>query len=86
VPQALVPLVRPYKNIPGAGLEAVVGGPLQTQQYAGQLRSAGRASGSTLSDVSISDRLNAQSVASLLVGLVILAALIRLITNRALRR
>ena len=86
VPQALVPLVRPYQNIPGAGLEAVIGGPLQTQQYAGQLRSAGRASGSTLSDASISDRLNAQSVASLLVGLVILAALIRLITNRALRR
>ncbi len=86
VPQALIPLVRPYQDIPMAGLEAVIGGPLQTHQYATQLRKAGRVSGSTLSDASMPDRLNAQSVASLLVGLVILAALIRLITKRALRR
>lgn len=86
VPQALEPLARPYKGVPGARLEAVVSGTAGAFQYTRQLELQGRGVAIVEGSVSLTDRLNAQSVAQILVALVILAALVGMGTGRILRR
>ncbi|MDQ6695658.1 MAG: zinc-ribbon domain-containing protein [Chloroflexota bacterium] len=84
VPQGLEPLARPFVGIPGAGLKAIVSGALGALQYDQQLTQSGRASGLDAND--LSTRLNAQSVAQLLVSLVIVAALIGMATQKIYNR
>jgi hypothetical protein len=85
VPQALEPLARPYKHVRGAGLNAVVSGQAGALQYIDQLSSHGLATG-IYTPGSIADRLNAQSVAQLIVALVIVAAFVSMGTRRIFRR
>ncbi|MBF6614219.1 MAG: zinc-ribbon domain-containing protein [Chloroflexi bacterium] len=84
VPQGLEPIARPYENVPGAGIKALISGPTGAMQYSQEL-ARGRGAALLNSDT-ISNRLNTQSVAQLLVALVIIAALITTGTKRALRR
>lgn len=85
VPQALEPLARPYRNIPGAGLRAVVSGQTGALQYEQQL-AAHNLAGGAYSTQSLEDRLNAQSVAQLIVALAILAAFVNMGARRIFRR
>jgi hypothetical protein len=84
VPQGLDPVARPYLNIPGSGLSAIVSGPAGALQYAKLMEQRGlRPSGNAgLNSPTLTDRLNAQSVAALLVAGVILAALLGMIMRR----
>ncbi|MEO5953642.1 MAG: hypothetical protein ABIQ44_14340 [Chloroflexia bacterium] len=85
VPQGLDPLARPYLNIPNAGLQAIVSGTTGAFAYARQLETNGQ--GSAFTDaVNLTSRMNAQSVASLLVALVIAAALLVYGARRILRK
>jgi hypothetical protein len=85
VPQGLEPMARPYIGIPRAGLQAVVSGTTGAYAYAQQLETKGQ--GSAFPDaVNLTARMNAQSVASLLVALVIAAALLTYGARRILRR
>jgi hypothetical protein len=85
VPQSMDPLARPYMGIPGAGLKALISGPTGALQYTKQLQSQGIPIEKTGS-ISLSDRLNAQSAAQLLVALVIIAALVGAATRRVGKR
>ncbi len=84
VPQGLEPIARPYENVPGAGIAALISGPTGAMQYSQEI-ARGRGAALLNSDT-ISNRLNTQSVAQLLVALVIIAALITMGTKKALRR
>ncbi|HYP21252.1 MAG TPA: hypothetical protein VEY08_14365, partial [Chloroflexia bacterium] len=86
VPQGLDPLARPYTGLPIGGLKAVVSGPTGALQYNRQLELQGRVTASQAGMTNLTDRLNAQSVAQLLVAVVILAALVGLGSRRILRR
>lgn len=86
VPQGLEPMARPYKNVPGAGLEAVLSGPSGAMQYARQLELGRRTASATLTGANLAVRLNAQSVAQLLVALAIVIALISMGARRILGR
>lgn len=85
VPQGLEPIARPYRNLPGGGLRAVVSGQAGALQYTQQLV-RGRGIGALYSPEALADRLNAQSVANLLVALVIVAAFVGMATRRIIRR
>lgn len=85
VPQGLEPLARPYLGVPRAGLQAVVTGTTGAYAYARQLEANGR--GSAFTDaVNLTARLNAQSIAALLVTLVIVVSLLIYGARRILRR
>lgn len=85
VPQGLDPMARPYLNIPNAGLQAIVSGTTGAYAYARQLELNGK--GTAFTDaVNLTSRMNAQSVASLLVALVIAAALLVYGARRILRK
>jgi hypothetical protein len=86
VPQSLDPIARPYTNLPVGGLQAVISGPTGALQYNRQLELQGRLTAAQGSLTALTDRLNAQSVAQLLVGIVILAALVGMASRRILRR
>jgi hypothetical protein len=85
VPQGLEPLARPYRDIPGAGLQAIISGPTGALQYTKQLQSQGLPTGKQ-GATTLTDRLNAQSAAQLLVAVVIIAALIGMATRKVVRR
>ena len=85
VPQSLDPIARSYNRVRGTGLQAVVSGTNGALQYNRQLLQAGRNTG-LMSIDELTDRLNAQSVAQLLVALVIVAAFINMATRRIFRR
>ncbi|HEX8231087.1 MAG TPA: hypothetical protein VF826_17500 [Chloroflexia bacterium] len=85
VPQSLDPIARSYNRVRGTGLLAVVSGTGGALQYNRQLLQAGRNTGLMNLD-ELTDRLNAQSVAQLLVALVIVAAFINMATRRIFRR
>lgn len=85
VPQSLDPIARSYNRVRGTGLQAVVSGTGGALQYNRQLLQAGRNTGLMNVD-ELTDRLNAQSVAQLLVALVIVAAFINMATRRIFRR
>jgi hypothetical protein len=85
VPQGLEPLARPYRGIPGAGLQAIISGPTGALQYTKQLAAQGLPTGHE-DDTTLTDRLNAQSAAQLLVAIVIIFALISLATRKVVRR
>ncbi|HVF98753.1 MAG TPA: hypothetical protein VND68_02850, partial [Chloroflexia bacterium] len=85
VPQSLDPIARSYNRVRGTGLQAVVSGTNGALQYNRQLLQAGRNTGQMNIDA-LTDRLNAQSVAQLLVALVIVAAFISMATRRIFRR
>ncbi len=85
VPQGLEPLARPYRDIPGAGLQAIISGPTGALQYTKQLQSQGLPTGKQ-GATTLADRLNAQSAAQLLVAVVIIAALIGMATRKVVRR
>jgi hypothetical protein len=76
VPQGLAPLARPYRNIEGVGLKAVVSGQVGALQYAQQLSLHNQTSAAMYSPAALNDRLNAQSVAQILVALAIIGALL----------
>jgi hypothetical protein len=90
VPQGLAPMARPYENVQGAGLKAVVSGPAGALQYTQELIRQRGAPGTgalgSLDSDALTDRLNTQSVAQLLVALAIVAAFISLGTRRIFRR
>jgi hypothetical protein len=86
VSQGLDPLARPYLNVPGAKLSAVVSGVAGANQYSRQMELAGRGGGALDSIVDLNTRLNAQSVAALLVSLVIVAAFVAFGMKRIMRR
>ncbi|MEO8285460.1 MAG: hypothetical protein ABI670_03375 [Chloroflexota bacterium] len=86
VPQGLEPFARPYLGVPGAGLDAVLSGTAGATQYARQLQIGGRGVGAIDRTIDLNTRLNAQSVAALLVALVIAAAMVTLGTKRIMRR
>jgi len=86
VSQGLEPLARPYLGVPGAKLSAVVSGVAGANQYSRQLELAGKGGGALASAADLNNRLNAQSVAALLVGLVIVAAFVTFGTKRIMRR
>lgn len=85
VPQSLDPIARSYNRVRGTGLQAVVSGTNGALQYNRQLLQAGRNTGQ-MNINALTDRLNAQSVAQLLVALVIVAAFIGMATRRIFRR
>jgi hypothetical protein len=85
VPQSLDPIARSYNRVRGTGLQAVVSGTNGALQYNRQLLQAGRNTGQ-MSLSELTDRLNAQSVAQLLVALVIVVAFINMATRRIFRR
>ena len=85
VPQSLDPIARSYNRVRGTGLQAVVSGTNGALQYNRQLIQAGRNTGQ-MDASALTDRLNAQSVAQLLVALVIVAAFIGMATRRIFRR
>jgi hypothetical protein len=67
-------------------LSAVVSGVAGANQYSRQLELAGKGGGALASAADLNNRLNAQSVAALLVGLVIVAAFVTFGTKRIMRR
>ncbi|MGA7730458.1 MAG: hypothetical protein WCD37_04195, partial [Chloroflexia bacterium] len=71
VPQGLDPLARPYLGVPGARLEAVVTGTTGAYAYMRHLEQNGLGGSAFTQTVDLTTRLNAQSVAALLVALVI---------------
>lgn len=85
VPQGMDPVARPYLNIPNAGLQAIISGTSGAYAYAKQIEANGK--GSVFADsVNLTARINAQSVASLLVALVIAVALLTYGARRILRK
>jgi hypothetical protein len=76
VPQGLDPVARPYLGVPGAQLQAVVSGTTGASAYLRHLEQNGLGGSSLTQIVDLATRLNAQSVAALLVALVITAALL----------
>lgn len=86
VPQGLEPLARPYLGVPGAKLTAIVSGTSGAYQYVRQLELHGTGAGALTSRVDLNTRLNAQSVAQLLVAIVIIAAFVTLGAKGILRR
>jgi hypothetical protein len=91
VPQSLEPFARPYLGVRGAGLKAVISGPTDAVHYLRQLELRGRitaVTGTQRGNISttLADRLNAQSVAQLLVAVVIAMAIVGLLTKSVLRR
>ncbi|HKP53251.1 MAG TPA: hypothetical protein VJ183_11440 [Chloroflexia bacterium] len=85
VPQGMEPLARPYRDIPGAGLQAIISGSTGALQYTKQLQAQGLPTGKE-GATTLTDRLNAQSAAQLLVAVVIIAALIGMATRKVVRR
>lgn len=85
VPQGLDPVARTYRNVPGAGLKALISGTAGSLAYNRQLVQSGKSLGQ-FNNTALTDRLNAQSVAQLLVSIVIVAAFISMATRRILRR
>jgi hypothetical protein len=86
VSQGLEPFARPYVGVPGAKLSAVVSGVAGANQYSRQLQLAGKGGGALDETIDLNTRLNSQSVASLLVGLVIVAAFVTFGLKRIMRR
>jgi len=86
VSQGLEPFARPYLGVPGAKLSAVISGVAGANQYMRQLELAGKGGGALNATADLNTRLNAQSVAALLVGLVIVAAFVMFGTRRIMRR
>jgi hypothetical protein len=86
VPHGMEPVTRPYLKVPGAGLQAVASGTAGAAQYIRQLNLGGRGAGPTVQVLDLNTRLNAQSVAQVLVALVIVAAFLALGVRRILRR
>lgn len=85
VPQGLDPIARTYRNVPGAGLKALISGTSGSLAYNRQLAQSGKNLGQ-FNNNALTNRLNAQSVAQLLVSIVIVAAFISMATRRILRR
>lgn len=85
VPQGLEPLARPYRDIPGAGLQGLISGPTGALQYTKQLQAQGLKVGEN-NATPLADRLNAQSAAQILVAAVIIIALVGMGTRRVVRR
>jgi hypothetical protein len=80
VPQGLEPIARPYLNIPRSGLSAIVSGPSGALQYTKLMEQRGlQAVSPAATSPTLTDRLNGQAVASMLVALVILAALVSMV-------
>jgi hypothetical protein len=86
VPQSLEPLARPFVGVPVSGLEAVVSGPAGAYQYARQLELGGRGAGPLGGRVDLNTRLNAQSVAQILVALAIVGGFLAYGTRKIIRR
>jgi hypothetical protein len=86
VPQSLEPLARPFVGVPGSGLDAVISGPSGAYQYARQLELNGRGAGPLGGRVDLDTRLNAQSVAQILVALAIVGGFVAYGTRRIIRR
>ena len=86
VPQSLEPLARPFVGVPFSGLEAVVSGPAGAYQYARQLELGGRGAGPLGGRVDLDTRLNAQSVAQILVALAIVGGFLAYGTRKIIRR
>jgi hypothetical protein len=82
VPQGMEPIARPYRGIAGPGLRAVVSGQAGALQYARQL-SQGRSATRLYSAGHLTDKLNAQSAAQLMVALVIVGAFVTVAVRRA---
>jgi hypothetical protein len=85
VPQGLDPIARPYLGVPGAQLQAVVSGTTGAYAYTRQLQQNGLGAG-LMQAIDLTTLLNAQSVAALLVALVIVAALLSHGARRIMRR
>lgn len=86
VPQGLEPMARPYLGVPGAKLTAVVSGTAGAYAYVHELEQHGHGGGLLTRTVDLNTRLNAQSVAALLVALVIAAAFVTQGARKILRR
>lgn len=86
VPQGLEPLARPYLNVERAGLKALLSGLAGALQYNRQLDSQPGSAAPATGALTLTDRLNTQSVAQVLLALVILAAIIRIGVSKILRR
>ena len=87
VPQSLDPMARTYTGVPGAGLKAVISGPTGALYYTRQLELRGRIPAAVTADsIALAGRLNAQSVAQLLVSVVIIVAIGGLLAKTILRR
>ncbi len=86
VPQSLEPLARPFVGVPMSGLEALVSGPTGAYQYARQLELNGRGAGPLGGRVDLDTRLNAQSVAQILVALAIVGVFVAYGTRKIIRR
>ncbi len=86
IPQGLEPLARPYLQVPGAGLQAVVSGTTGAYAYMQQLEENGLGGGVLTKTVELTTRLNAQSVAALLAALVIVSAFLAQGARRIMRR
>jgi hypothetical protein len=86
VSQGLEPFALPYLGVPGAKLSAVISGVAGANQYMRQLELAGKGGGALNASTDLNTRLNAQSVAALLVGLVIVAAFVTFGARRIMRR
>ncbi len=76
IPQGLEPMARPYLNVPGAKLTAIVSGAAGAYAYVRELEQNGHGGSMLTRTVDLNTRLNAQSVAALLVALVIAAAFV----------
>jgi hypothetical protein len=76
VPQGLEPTARPYLGVPGAKLTALVSGAAGAYAYVHEMEENGHSGGLLTRTVDLNTRLNAQSVAALLVGLIIAAAFV----------
>jgi hypothetical protein len=86
VPQSLEPLAAPFVGVPASGLDAVVSGSTGAYQYARQLELNGRGTGPLGGRVDLNTRLNAQSVAQILVALAIVGGLVAYGTRKIVRR
>jgi hypothetical protein len=86
VPQSLEPLARPFVGVPVSGLDAVVSGPAGAYQYARQIELGGRGAGPLGGRVDLNTRLNAQSVAQILVALAIVGGFLAYGTRKIIRR
>jgi hypothetical protein len=85
VPQGLEPLARPYRNVQGANLAAVLSGQAGAMRYAQQLAALGGATTGQFSTAKLAESLNALSVAQIIVAVVIIAALVTVGTRRIMR-
>lgn len=86
VPQGLEPLARPYLQVQHAGIKAILSGLTGALQYNRQLDLQYGATAQPSGTLSLTDRLNTQSVAQLLLALIILAGLVRIGMKKILRR